>query len=278
MIVEEKKFQEEDGTIGYYEGLYDSSNILGTTYFPQKNTLYISFNRGGVYSYSNVTEELYEEFKNAESQGKFFAKEIKSQPNKYVYRKEFTLYPEEVKAMKEVVENSKADDLVFENGGELGDALLTSQVEPNNIIFYLENEEQIKLDEDGFHWQGELVQENEEIYKRFMEWFESINTKQIVTPMDKLEEYEIGLLEMAKNVLGFYANNDNYSLGKPLPSSIELDKGSQAREALKTIIQLQGQHDKMVDDYKQIMDEEMKNASDPDAVKDIINTIKNASK
>ena len=60
MLVSEKKFQDENGVIGYYEAVYDSSNILNTTYFPLTNTLYISFNRGGVYSYANVNQELYE--------------------------------------------------------------------------------------------------------------------------------------------------------------------------------------------------------------------------
>jgi hypothetical protein len=114
MLVEEKIFKEEDGTIGYYDSIFDSSNVLQSTYFPNQRRLYISFNRGGVYSYGNVDNELFEEFKNAESQGKFFIKEIKTKSDKYPYRKEFTLYPEEVKELKLIVENSKVKE--DENG------------------------------------------------------------------------------------------------------------------------------------------------------------------
>lgn len=109
MLVEEKKYQDEDGSIGYYEDIYKSSNILATTYFPKKELLFISFRRGKVYSYSNISEEKYQNFKNAESQGEFFIKEIRNKPQKHLYRKEFTLYPEEVKNLKEVVEKHKED-------------------------------------------------------------------------------------------------------------------------------------------------------------------------
>lgn len=108
MLVRETKIEQHDGT--YFEAVYDSSNILQTTYFPHANLLYISFNRGGVYSYGNVDQEMYEEFKNAESQGKFFIERIKSQPNKHPYRKEFTLFPNEVDVLKEEVEEKKKID------------------------------------------------------------------------------------------------------------------------------------------------------------------------
>lgn len=288
MIVEEKKFQEEDGTIGYYEGIYDSSNILGTTYFPLKNTLYISFNRGGVYSYSNVTEELYEEFKNAESQGKFFAKEIKSQPQKYVYRKEFTLYPEEVKAMKEVVENSKEEivDNEFILGGTLETETLMNIQPDNTICFYIEEEEIIKVNDEGFYWKGELVEEDETIYQRFKEWLDTAEHKKKNAPVT--EEHEVGLLELAKKVLEYYGNEEiylppKYDSGACLTSSrnmtpfIENDKGAQARNTLKMINQLQGEHEKIVEDYQKIMDEELKNIEDKDVLDDIINSIKKAN-
>jgi len=110
MLVTERKFQEEDGTIGYYDAVYSSSNVLQTTYFPIAQRLYISFNRGGVYSYENVSPELYEEFKIAESQGKFFIKEIKNKPDVHPYRKEFTLYPNEVQNLREIVENNVIEE------------------------------------------------------------------------------------------------------------------------------------------------------------------------
>ena len=38
----------------YVEAIYESSNILMSTYFPEKNKLFIHFSRGGTYSYSNI--------------------------------------------------------------------------------------------------------------------------------------------------------------------------------------------------------------------------------
>jgi len=172
MLVKEKKFQEEDGSIGYYDAIYESSNILQTTYFPASNRLYISFQRGGVYSYGNVSEELYEEFKAAESHGKFFASEIKSDPNKHPFRKEFTLYPDEVKELKEMVEHElKVQEWTEENGINLPTPMIAlNTVEPTSIVFYIENEEVIKLNEEGFHWKGNLIEEDAEIYERFKNW------------------------------------------------------------------------------------------------------------
>jgi len=185
MLVKEKKFQEEDGSIGYYDAVYDSSNILGTTYFPKRHALYISFNRGGVYSYSNVTPELYEEFKAAESQGKFFAKTIKSQPETYKFLKEFTLYPQEVADLKEVVEENReemeentipieeANGLTFNPAPqEITPMITLNQADPTNIIFYIEGEEMIRLDKKGFHWKGKLVEDDEDIYDDFTIWLD----------------------------------------------------------------------------------------------------------
>jgi len=109
MLVERKEYKNENGTIGYYESIFNSSNILKTTYFPHNQRLYVSFNRGGTYSYENINEELYIKFENAESQGKFLRNNIIKNSNKYPYRKEFTLYPEEIKELKLIVEQNKKD-------------------------------------------------------------------------------------------------------------------------------------------------------------------------
>ena len=180
MLVEEKKFKQDDGSIGYYEAIFDSSNILKTTYFPKQNRLYVSFNRGGVYSYENVDNEKYEEFKDAESQGKYFIKEIKNDPSKYPYRKEFTLYPDEVKNLKEERDQTKkelegSDEFKFEvtepqdvPGKTL--VLTNNEVEANNLVFYIQNEEYIKVTPDGFYWKGKMIENDEEIYDKFKEW------------------------------------------------------------------------------------------------------------
>lgn len=221
MIVEEKKFQDENGVIGYYEGVYDSSNILKTTYFPKQQLLYISFNRGGVYSYSNVPMELYDEFKNAESQGKFFAKTIKSQPQRYIYRKEFTLYPDEVKELKEVVENSKKDD------------------EEEEVLIHV----------------GETEFDTYEI-----------------------KNGEEDIIDLMRNVLGFYADKENYLSFKDIDAPIILDGGEQARQILNIVGSLIEKQEKMVQDYEKIISDELKNVNDPNELKNIIDSIKNGMK
>ena len=65
----------------YVEAIYESSNILMSTYFPEKNKLFIHFSRGGTYSYSNINESLYVDFEKADSQGKFFIANIKKNPD-----------------------------------------------------------------------------------------------------------------------------------------------------------------------------------------------------
>ena len=66
MIIKENIIKnKENNNVEYIEAVYDSSNILQTTYFPLKNKLYVSFKRGGVYSYLNITSEIYSEFKEA---------------------------------------------------------------------------------------------------------------------------------------------------------------------------------------------------------------------
>jgi hypothetical protein len=110
MLVERKEYRDEEyGGIGYIESVFNSDNVLKTTYFPNNQRLYIAFSRGHTYSYSNVSNEFYEEFEKAESQGKFFQKRINN--NKlYQHRKEFTLYPNEVKDLKQIVENHKIEE------------------------------------------------------------------------------------------------------------------------------------------------------------------------
>ena len=109
MLVERKEVLNEDESLGYIESVFKSDNILKTTYFPDIQRLYIAFSRGDTYSYGNIDSEFYEEFEDAESHGKFFYKNI-NKKKQYPYRKEFTLYPNEVNDIKEVVENFKPED------------------------------------------------------------------------------------------------------------------------------------------------------------------------
>ena len=100
MIAERNEYLNEDQTIGYVEAVYASGNVLKTTYFPKSQRLFIAFSRGHTYSYNNITKELYKGFEKAESQGKYFLDHNMNKPEKYPCRKEFTLYPSEVKECK----------------------------------------------------------------------------------------------------------------------------------------------------------------------------------
>jgi hypothetical protein len=106
MLIDKQIHMDEDDTVGWIESIYESSNILMTTYFPKTNKLYISFNRGGVYSYGNINEEMFNEFENAESQGKFFTKNIRNK-NEHPYFKEYTLLGGEIDRAKQIIKEHK---------------------------------------------------------------------------------------------------------------------------------------------------------------------------
>lgn len=112
MLIKKTVISEANG-MSYIDSFFDSSNILQTSYFPQGERLYISFGRGQTYSYGNIDEKLYLEFENAESQGKFFNEKIKRNPDKYPYRKEFSLYPREIEEVRKIIleeKNKKEND------------------------------------------------------------------------------------------------------------------------------------------------------------------------
>lgn len=109
MLIERKEVLNEDNSIGYIESIFNSDNVLRTTYFPAAQRLYIAFSRGQTYSYSNITEEFYDEFEKADSQGKFFHSKINNNKT-FSYRKEFTLYPSEIQVIKKIIEENKHEE------------------------------------------------------------------------------------------------------------------------------------------------------------------------
>ncbi len=109
MLVSHKEILNEDGSVGYTECVYESDNVLKTTYFPSLMRLYIAFSRGHTYSYSNISPEFYKEFEEAESQGKFFHQKINNN-RAYLCRKEFTLYPNEIQEAKQIIEEHKKEE------------------------------------------------------------------------------------------------------------------------------------------------------------------------
>lgn len=60
-----------------------SSNIKKIGFDPEENKLYIQYT-SGIYVYDNVSKDLFEALKQAESKGKFVSENIKG---KYVFKK-----------------------------------------------------------------------------------------------------------------------------------------------------------------------------------------------
>jgi len=57
----------------------DSSMLLSIGYDANSSTLELEFTNGAVWQYFDFPESLWYEFESAESQGKFFHREIKNQ-------------------------------------------------------------------------------------------------------------------------------------------------------------------------------------------------------
>jgi len=49
---------------------------------------------------------------------------------------------------------------------------------PNSFVFKLKQEEIIRIDEKGFYYKGELIEDAGEVYKLFKEFLQTINYKQ----------------------------------------------------------------------------------------------------
>ena len=109
MLVERKEYKEEESGQTYIESVFKSENILSTTYFPHSQRLYIAFSRGDMYRYENISPEFYQEFEEAESNGKFFHARIKNKESTH-YSREYKLLPYEVEGLRKIVENHKPED------------------------------------------------------------------------------------------------------------------------------------------------------------------------
>ncbi len=55
----------------------ESSNIAAIAYIKEAGQLMVQFSSGSVYAYSDVPEQVYQDFLDASSKGKFFAEHIK---------------------------------------------------------------------------------------------------------------------------------------------------------------------------------------------------------
>lgn len=68
---------EKDGLV---EALYESSNIVASSYNKNEKDLTITFKNGGNYTYQGVSETDYVRFETAESQGKVLNSNLKKYP------------------------------------------------------------------------------------------------------------------------------------------------------------------------------------------------------
>lgn len=108
MLLERKEATRERDGLMVVESYFDSTNIAKVNYIPARQFMFIFFNNGLVYSYSNITEELYANFERADSQGKFFIAEIKKKPNIYRYIREYKLYEFEKQDIMHIIETLKS--------------------------------------------------------------------------------------------------------------------------------------------------------------------------
>ena len=81
-------------------------------------------------------------------------------------------------------------------------------------------------------------------------------------------------IELLRQALLFYADENNYHGAMGNAALIEMDKGSQARFALTNLDKLKDYDNKMEADYLKNMDEAIKNEDSPENVLKIIEGFK----
>ncbi len=116
MVLKRVVQKDKDGVEDVVEAIYDSSNLLKTTYLPKQQILYIYFKKGIVYSYYNVDMVTYVEFETAESQGIYHNKYLKNNP-KFPYSKEFKMLNYEIQDINEEIEEALKNRLNENNNG-----------------------------------------------------------------------------------------------------------------------------------------------------------------
>jgi len=90
--------------------------------------------------------------------------------------------------------------------------------------------------------------------------------------MNNDEKY-LNIIELLKQALSFYADEQNYLFFKDKDALIALDEGSQARFALKQIEELDEINEKIKSDYKDIIND-AKSGDKPENVIKHISKIK----
>lgn len=97
---------EKDGLI---EALYESSNIVASSYNKNQKDLNVTFKNGGNYTYQNVSETDYVRFETAESQGKVLNSNLK----KYPFLKHENVNIDDITKRIKAVKNEELDAMLL---------------------------------------------------------------------------------------------------------------------------------------------------------------------
>lgn len=112
MLLKRLVIKDKEGKDDIVEAIYDSTNLLKTTYLIEQRRLYVYFRKGIVYSYYAVDREMYDGLETAQSQG-VYHKEHLSNNRMYPYAREFKMLNFEIQDINEEIE--KAKKLLNEN-------------------------------------------------------------------------------------------------------------------------------------------------------------------
>ena len=116
---------ENDGLV---KAIYESSNIVASSYNKVKKDLNITFKHGGNYSYQGVVETDYIRFETAESQGKVLNSNLK----KYSYLKHDKVDVNEI--LEEITKLNDAEIFAMEDGVIKSMRIMVSDFENEGIF------------------------------------------------------------------------------------------------------------------------------------------------
>lgn len=107
MILKKDKIEKENVIIENM--IFDSSNVIKTSYNFNTKQLYVTFHRGGVYYYNGVDKKTYEEIYDTPSIGSYInkiKKEYQTHKIGDVQSEDLTILKEEVVFLKKELDNS----------------------------------------------------------------------------------------------------------------------------------------------------------------------------
>ena len=116
---------ENDGLV---KAIYESSNIVASSYNKVKKDLNITFKHGGNYTYQGVAETDYIRFETAESQGKVLNSNLK----KYSYLKHDKVDVNEI--LEEITKLNDAEIFAMEDGVIKSMRIMVSDFENEGIF------------------------------------------------------------------------------------------------------------------------------------------------